>query len=74
MSTRESRLRWWLTPVTFAFGSLILDASIVATDYVARGRIASAAPHTNVRSPTKHGGSAEWHVVWFETGPVCPSR
>lgn len=42
MKARESRLRWWLTPITFAFGSLVLDVTIVLTDYVARGRIASA--------------------------------
>jgi hypothetical protein len=44
MRTKGSRLRWWLAPITFAFGSLVLDATIVATDYLARSRIASAAP------------------------------
>lgn len=46
MRAKESRLRWWLTPITFAFGSLVLDVSIVVSDYVARGRIAFAAPVT----------------------------
>jgi hypothetical protein len=48
MRARGSRLRWWIAPVTFAFGSLVLDASIVATDYVVKGRIASAAPRPPV--------------------------
>ncbi len=47
MTTLRTRLRWWLVPITFALGSLILDASIVATDYLARGRIASAAPRAS---------------------------
>lgn len=44
MRPKASRLRWWLVPVTLALGSLVLDASIVATDYLMRERIASAAP------------------------------
>ncbi|MET0283110.1 MAG: Isoquinoline 1-oxidoreductase subunit [Polyangiales bacterium] len=75
MRARESRLRWWIAPITFAFGSLVLDASIVATDYVAKGRIASAAPRTvTLRGPASFASisneSARSRALFAEAGKV----
>jgi hypothetical protein len=51
MSSKERGLHWLVVPITFAFGSLLLDATIVFTDYVAKGRIAFASSSESAPLP-----------------------
>lgn len=75
MNQKKSRLRWLLMPVSIAFGTLALDAAIVANDYVAKDRIASAAPrNATLRTPASFQAigdkKARSRALFVEAGKV----